>query len=75
MGEQERGAMRASVDFPELEAATPPRRPSPMPRQTVVFWTPRRVVTESFRALAAPRWLPRITRSAVIPIAKIDEPR
>jgi hypothetical protein len=32
------------------DAATPPRRPTAMPRQEIAFWTPRRVVAAALRA-------------------------
>jgi hypothetical protein len=58
----------------EFEAATPPRRPAPMPRQTLDFWTPR-------LAMAAMRVLLRGLRQAQpalqhAPVTvNVDEPR
>lgn len=71
---QKSGAARLSITSPEIEAATPPRRPAPMPTQTVVFWTPRRILMESARVMIVPRRLPGIARSA-ISVANIDDPR
>ena len=33
------------------DAATPPLSPASMPRQVIIFWTPRLILTETLQAL------------------------
>jgi hypothetical protein len=71
--------MRAQADHVEGASAAremaPPRRPAPMPRQAIVFWTPRLLAKTMAGALKELGRLPRTTRPATISISKFDAPR
>jgi len=71
--------MRTQTDFVEhvtnLNEMTPLRHPAAMPRQTIVFWTPRLAVTAMAGALKELRRLPRATRPATVSISKFDATR
>jgi hypothetical protein len=54
------------------EDATPPRQPAPMPRQVLAFWTPRRLLVSSLRALK--QQPSRAIQQATV-VANIDDPR
>ena len=56
------------------EDATPPRQPSPMPRQVLTFWTPRQMLASSLRGLKQIRRPLRAVQRATV-VAKIDDPR
>jgi hypothetical protein len=55
------------------EEPVPPLRPAPMPRQTIVFWTPRVVVAAASRVLLGLFRLQRARLPAVIPMRNSDE--
>jgi len=57
----------------EEEAATPPRQPSPMPRQVLTFWTPQ-LALRNFRHVLRDLRRPAL-RPATIPVPNADEPR
>jgi len=61
------------------DATTPPMSPAPMPRQTLVYWTPRlalfsavRTAKELRRRQLAP---PALTQPVAIPVPNSDESR
>jgi hypothetical protein len=56
------------------EDATPPRQPTPMPRQVLTFWTPRRMLASSLGGLKQLRRPPRAIQRATV-IANVDDPR
>jgi hypothetical protein len=57
-----------------IETATPPRRPAPMPRQTLVFWTPRLVMTTMLTLVKEPRQPQPAVQHAPVPVT-FDESR
>lgn len=59
---------------PLLDEATPPLAPAPMPRQTLVFWTPRLVLGATMRAMIEFRRT-QAARPAAISVPSADEPR
>ena len=54
--------------------ATPPLAPVPMPRQTLVFWTPRLFLGPTMRAMIEFRRTPA-AQPAAISVPSADEPR
>jgi hypothetical protein len=68
-----------AVDYRELmsgsEAPTPPRRPAPMPRQVLEFWTPQLVARNLVHALTELRQPVPAIQPATISVPKADEPR
>ena len=69
----------SDVDYRDLmfgpEAATPPRQPTPMPRQVLEFWTPQRTLQNLVHVLRELRQPPRAVQHATIAVPKADEPR
>ena len=62
------------------EEATPPLCPVPMPRQVILFWTPRAIVAETLQtlkgvALKGLRYQGRIYQRVPIISSNIDERR
>lgn len=57
-----------------LHEATPPLAPVPMPRQTLVFWTPRLALAATMRAVSEFR-RPQAGQPAAIAVPSADEPR
>ena len=71
--------LQADFDYRDLmtgpEALLPPKRPAPMPRQVLEFWTPQKAlgnVVHGFIELSRPR---RALQPAAIPVQKADESR
>ena len=60
--------------LPISDEATPPLAPAPMPRQTLVFWTPRLVLAATMRATIEFRRT-QAARPAAISVPSADEPR
>ncbi len=60
--------------FSVLDGATPPLAPAPMPRQTLVFWTPRLVLAATMRAMIEYR-RSQTAQPAAISVQSADEPR
>ena len=58
-----------------LDETTPPLCPAPMPRQTIVFWTPRLMLTAFLRTVAELRWPQRTVRRATVAVTRPNEPR
>jgi hypothetical protein len=56
------------------DAATPPLRPSPMPRQALEIWTPRLVAAMMLAQLQGLRHARPTLQHAPITV-KVDEPR
>jgi hypothetical protein len=50
-------SLQTDINYRDLmsgpEAATPPRRPAPMPRQVLEFWTPQRALQHA--AISVPK--------------------
>jgi hypothetical protein len=71
--------LQRNIDYRDLmfepEAATPPRRPAPMPRQVLVFWTPQQALRNIVHTLRELRLPQRAVQHAAISVAKADEPR
>ncbi len=44
-----------------LGEATPPLNPAPMPRQVILFWTPRSIFGEALQVLKGMRYRPSLT--------------
>lgn len=63
---------RTDVLGNELNLATPPICPAPMPTQVIEFWTPGEIWAALLRSLAALRRLPA-ARLAVSSDSKSDE--
>ena len=67
------------VDYRELmsasEAATPPRQPAPMPRQTLEFWTPQLAFRNFVHVLIELRRPAPAIQPATISVPNADEPR
>jgi len=61
--------------LPALDEATPPICPAPMPRQTVVFWTPRLLLAATLRSMMELRRPLRVMQRATISVPNADEPR
>ena len=62
------------------EEATPPLCPAPMPRQVILFWTPRVFVAEALQvlkgvALKGMRYQERVYQRVPIALRNIDERR
>ena len=75
MAEYEQRSQADRIDFARLlEDATPGRRVAPMPRQVLVFWTPRRALRAGLRLMKELRRSQQ-PRRAVVPIPNLDEPR
>jgi len=53
---------------------TPPRRPAPMPRQTMTFWRPRLSLATTIAILKDFRRPMRMTQRVVVPVPNVDEP-
>jgi len=72
-------SLQTDIDYRDLmsgpEAATPPRRPAPMPRQVLEFWTPQRALQNFVHAFMELRRPPRALQHAAISVPKADEPR
>ena len=69
-------AAAASVEFTAmLDEATPPLCPAPMPRQNLVFWTPRVVLTAALQTVIEFRRTQRVVQRATIAASNTDEPR
>ena len=70
---------RGDVDYRDLmsgaEALTPPRQPSPMPRQVLVFWTPQVAAQYVLHALRELRQPAAVVQHAAISVPKADAPR
>ena len=58
-----------------LDEATPPLCPAPMPRQNLVFWTPRVVLTAALQTVIEFRRTQRVVQRATIAASNTDEPR
>ncbi len=58
-----------------LDEATPPLCPAPMPRQELVFWTPRLVLATTLRAVSDIRRPQRAAQRATVSLPNADEPR
>jgi hypothetical protein len=71
--------LQRDIDYRDLmsaaEAATPPRQPSVMPRQVLVFWTPQRTLENFVHTLRELRLPPRAVQHATISVPKADAPR
>jgi hypothetical protein len=66
----------ASAEFtPMLNEATPPLCPAPMPRQTIVLWTPRLALTTTLRAVTELRRPQRVLQRATVSVPNADDPR
>jgi hypothetical protein len=75
MTEYSADAIAGRVDpLPVLDGATPPLAPMPMPRQTLVFWTPRLVFGATMRAMIEFRRTQAV-QPAAISVPNADEPR
>jgi hypothetical protein len=57
------------------EEATPSLCPVPMPRQVILFWTPRVIVTETLHALKGLRYQGRVYQRVPVTLPNIDERR
>jgi len=69
-------AATANVEFtPMLDESTPPVCPAPMPRQTLVFWTPRQALATTLRAVTELRRPQRAAQRATVSVPNADEPR
>ena len=66
---------KADCVSPLPDEATPPLCPAPMPRQTVVFWTPRLLLAATLRSMMELRRPLRIMQRAAISVPNADEPR
>ena len=55
--------------------ATPPPAPAPMPRQTLVFWTPRLLLRTTLRAVTELRRPQRAVQRAAVSVRAADESR
>jgi hypothetical protein len=75
MTEHSTAASARASAFPMLEEATPPLSPAPMPRQTLVFWTPRLVLAATLHSMMELRRPLRIMQRATISVPNADEPR
>lgn len=52
MSDYQKGVDVAGIERPLiLKEATPPRHPTPMPRQVITFWTPRLLFVEAVHAI------------------------
>jgi hypothetical protein len=74
MADHQRWERTHHVEPEWLAGATPPRRPAPMPRQTLEFWSPRLlilVLLTPFKAMLRPRLAVQRAPAAV----NADEPR
>jgi len=60
--------------LPILGEATPPLAPMPMPRQRLVFWTPRLAFEATMRAMIEFRHT-QAAQPAAISVPSADEPR
>jgi hypothetical protein len=70
---QDRAGRDVACAAPEaisFDAATPPPRPAPMPRQVVTFWTPNLLLAAALRPLIGMRRRP----DDVVSAANADEP-
>ncbi len=69
-------AAAASAEFQTmLDEATPPLCPAPMPRQELVFWTPRVMLATTLRAVSEIRRPQRVVQRATVSVPNTDEPR
>lgn len=75
MAEYSRDANLGAGALPLLEEATPPLAPAPMPRQTLVFWTPRLALGSILRGMTEIGRPLRIMQRATISVPNSDEPR
>jgi hypothetical protein len=60
---------------PMLDEATPPLCPAPMPRQELVFWTPRVMLATTLRAVSEIRRPQRAVQRVTVSVPNADEPR
>ena len=76
MADYERRTKVGRVDLTAmLNEAIPERRVTPMPRQILVFWTPRLVFGEGIRVFKQLRRQQHGLQRAVVPIPNVDDPR
>jgi hypothetical protein len=73
---KKKDAKTATVELmPMLDQATPPPCPAPMPRQTLVFWTPRLMLASTLRAVSELRRPQRAVQPAIVSLPNADAPR
>jgi hypothetical protein len=70
----QKGAGRAEP-LSALDEAAPPPVPTPMPRQNLVFWTPRRLLSACLRAVSELRHPQPKMQHAPVSVKNADEPR
>jgi hypothetical protein len=66
------GTLIVAAKSPIFEV-TPPRRPAPMPMQTVSYWTPRAVVVAMLHGVTEGMGPHRVLRRAAIPVTHNDD--
>ncbi len=76
MSSYQKGGKEHHVEsLPTVNEATPPLGPAPMPRQTLVYWTPHLVLAALLRAATA-LWHPQDSAHRItISVQNDEEPR
>ena len=76
MSSYQKGVNEHHVEsLPTLNEATPPLCPAPMPRQTLVYWTPRLALAALLNATTN-LWRPKgAVQRAAVSVETNEEPR